>query len=123
MRKFLIVLALLVPLGGCANLQPLFQNYNNPITKQTLYNVENAAIVAFAGLNAYKKSCAQGLIPPTCKDTIAKIQSYTREIPTLLTQLRVFVKNNDQVNARVAYAAITSLISQLQADAAAAGVK
>lgn len=122
MKKLILVIALAAGLSGCANLSLLFQNYNNPIDKQTLYNVENTMIVAFAALSAYKKSCDQGVIAQVCKNNIVRIRVYTQRLPTLMNQLRAFVKQNDQVNARIVYTSITQLVSQLQADAAAAAL-
>lgn len=118
--KKAVAVVLALSLGGCAGLH----NYNNPITKDTLYEVENTMIIAFAALKAYKQSCKAGAIAQVCKNNIIKVQVYSRRIPTLVKQLRGFVKNNDQVNARIVYDSIVTLVNQLQADATAAtGVK
>lgn len=125
MRKIILAIALTFTLGGCANLQLLTQNYSNPITKETLYDVENGLIVAFAGLNVYKKSCRAGTLPvgqASCDATVGRIQVYTRQLRPLLAQLRTFVKQNDQVNARVVYMAITGLVAGFREEAARSNV-
>lgn len=114
----IVAMALLVGLGGCAQLQQATNfatvGVANPITKTQLYEIENGATVAIAGLNAYKQTCISGAIPDTCKTTIRTIQVYTRQIATLLPTLRNFVRQNDQVNAPIVYNTITNLISQVK---------
>lgn len=122
----IIALALVLSLGACAQLQTaekfITGSVSNPVTKTQLYEVENGAIVVFAGLNAYKATCVRGAIPPSCKLTIAAIQAYTRQIPPQLKVLRVFVKGNDQVNAMLVYNTITQLLANAKATASASGV-
>ncbi len=128
-------LSLSIALGGCGTLGntlagvgtaltglPLTTSVANPITKDRLNQLEEAAILVFAGLNAWKKSCINGVIPATCKQQIAIVQTYTRQIPPYLAQLRLFVKTNDQVNAAVLFDNILSLIRTAQSQAAANGV-
>lgn len=128
MKKLLLAAVLALGLAGCqtlTNVQTAIQlatiDYANPITKKTLYNVESGIVVVFAGLNAYKKSCKAGLIADNCKDTIAKVQVYTRKLPPLLNDLRGFVKNNDQVNAHIAYTTIVQIVNDVKAIAVAGG--
>lgn len=128
MRKGLIALALAAGLSGCAGVPGTLFNIAtksvaNPVTKDDLYQVENAMTVAFAALEAYKKSCVAGAVGSGCKGIITKIQVYTRQIPPLLTQLRGFVKNNDQVDAATVYDQIETLIANFKAAAAANGVE
>jgi len=123
-RTLLLATALSAPLANCAQLQTAldvasFTNASiaNPVTPAMLNNLENAAIVVFAGLNAYRSSCVQGAIPPSCKTVIRQLQVYTRQIPPLLTQLRTFVRTNDQVNAVIVYNNIAQLVASLKAQA------
>lgn len=95
----------------------------NPVTKNDLYAVENSMIVAFAGLNAYKKTCVRGAIAPSCRGVIAKLQVYTRQVPPILDNLRDFVKNNDQVNAKIAYNTVKQLLADFKTTAAANNVQ
>lgn len=133
MRKILLAFALATALGGCAGLSNFVSkvetvihlgtaSVNNPITKTRLNQMESAVIVVFAGLNGWKTTCVQGLIPPSCKDQIAQVQVYTLKIPPYLVQLRTFVKTNDQVSASTVWNQIIALIDQVQADAAKNGV-
>lgn len=129
MRRIIIVLGLALALSGCATAQKLFEaattvtaSVNNPVTPTMLYNVENGMIVAFAALNAYRSSCQQGLIPPSCRAIIARIQAYTRRLPPMIAELRRFVRTNDQVNAIIAYNLVVTLIQDFRAEATASGI-
>lgn len=128
MKKLLIVPLLCLSLGGCASLQAIgtaFQlgtaSATNPVTKDRLYEIETTISLVFSGLNAWKKTCVQGLINATCKDQIAAVQVYTRQIPPYLRQLRVFVKTNDQVNASVVFNTLTTLVTTVRTQAAQSG--
>jgi len=126
MKKLIILLALVLPLGACANSQLgqfLTTGVANPVTKQGLYDFENGMILAFAGLNVYKKSCIAGAIPAGCRDVIVKLQAYTRQIPAELKVVRGYVKNNDTVNAQLAWATLNDLMTNFKAQAAANGVQ
>lgn len=128
MKSVALALVLATSLGGCQffkNVETAFvlgtASVANPVTKDRLFQLENAAILAFSGLEAWKTSCAQGLIPPSCKAQIGEVQFYTRQIPTYRDQLRVFVKKNDQVNATIMFNEITGLIDKAKAQAATSG--
>lgn len=128
MKKLFLAAVLSLSLAGCVTFQDIqtaFQlgtaSITNPVTKTRLNEMESAITIVFAGLKAWKSSCAQGLIPASCRVQIAQVQVYTRQIPPYLTQLRNFVKNNDQVNATVVFNQITSLIGTVKSQAAAAG--
>jgi hypothetical protein len=126
MKNIAAVLLLAFGLAGCAQLQTAFNaigtataSISNPVTPDMLNNVENGAIIAFAGLKAYKQSCANGAIPQSCRATIQKIQVYTRRLPPLLATLRAFVRSNDQVNAVIAYNTVLQLTADFKSVATA----
>lgn len=123
MKKLLLVITMALALSGCANLREAFREYNNPISKEMLYTAENTAVVAFAALKAYKASCQAKAIPQSCREVVAAIQVKTRQIPPYLKALRKFVKENDQVNAKVVYIAITDLLREVRAIADVNGIK
>jgi hypothetical protein len=129
MRKLILCAVLALGLAGCSTLDNIktaislgTASVTNPVTKTRLNQIESAATIVFAGLGAWKKSCQQGLLPETCKQQIAEVQVYTRQIPPYLTQLRGFVKNNDQVNATIVFNQVTQIIAQVKSQAASSGV-
>lgn len=117
MRK-IAVLFVVLWLGACANLASV----TNPVTPQMLNTAENTMIVIFAGLNAYKESCAQKIIPDSCRGVIAEMQSYTIRVPALLGTARRLVRSGDQINAITAYNELINLMTSLRQQAAAKGV-
>lgn len=128
MKKTLLALTLCLSLGGCLTLQEVETGLTlgtasvaNPVTKDRLNQIESTAILVFTGLKAWRTSCVQGLIPDTCKQQIRTVQIFTKQIPPYLTELRMFVRNNDQVNAGVVFNTITDLIGKAKATAASAG--
>jgi hypothetical protein len=136
MKKTALVLtlALAIPLGGCAETMAKLRNLGsvvsvatktitNPVTPADLYNIESGFSIALSGLEAYKQSCIKGVAEVTCRDHIAAIQVYTRQLPPMLSQLRGFVRNNDQVNAVVVYNQVVTLINNFRTAAANVGVE
>lgn len=135
MHKILAVI-LTLALGGCASIPglPSLQSLQtavqlgtasvaNPVTPERLEQAENALVLVFTGLNAWKASCRNNVIPAGCRAQIASVQVYTRKLPPLLAELRVFVRKNDQVNAFVAFNTFTSLIATVKTQAAQNGVE
>ncbi len=129
MKRIILALTLSVALAGCATIQAVetaFQlgtaSVANPVTRDRLNQMESAVTLVFAGLNAWKKSCQQALINADCKAQIGEVQVYTRQIPPYLTQLRTFVKTNDQVNATVVFNSLVSLVGTVKTQAAARGI-
>jgi uncharacterized protein YceK len=129
MRNLVLILAVIfsTALSGCAEVsrvtEALTVGVQNPVTKQDLYQIENGMIIAFAGLNAYKRVCVQGVIDQSCRDVIRTLQVYTRQLPALLANARTFVRSGDQINARVAYNALLDVYNRFRSIATANNVK
>lgn len=133
MKKIIIIVSLALSLGACATL-PSIQSIEtavqlgtasvaNPVTPKRLEQAENALVLVFTGLNAWKASCKNEVIPPSCRDQIAAAQVYTRKLPPIMAELRVFVRNNDQVNAFIAFNTFANLIAIVKTQAAQNGVE
>lgn len=130
MKKLFLAIVIAFSVAGCAQVQKsldvisgIVVGVNNPVGKNELYALENSMIVAFAGLNAYKRACIAGAVGSGCRDVIKRLQVHTRKIPPALTRLRAFVKNNDQVNALTAYSEVKAMIDIFKAEATANGVR
>lgn len=133
MKKIIAISLLALSLGGCAGVTEKFQiigagislatkSIANPVTKNEEAQIELALDAAIDVLRAYKQACIQGTVDKNCKANIAQIQVYTRQIKPLVAQLRIFVDNNDQINASVVYNQLTSLYSNVKSVAANLGV-
>ena len=135
MRNIILAITLALSLAGCAGIPGLpslesiqtavrlgTTSVDNPVTPERLDQAENALILVFTGLNAWKSSCKNGALPAECIDQIASVQVYTRKLKPLLAEARRFVRNNDQVNAFVAFNALTHLIAAVRTQAAKNGI-
>lgn len=135
-RNMAVVLALLAVgpvLGACQHggfvervqqvAQIVTKSYDNPVTTNDLYAGETLLNAAIKELNRYKSLCARGAVDSNCRSNVAAIQIYTRQIPPLLMQVRAFVRENDQVNARVAWNEFVRLKDNLLSAAEAVGIK
>lgn len=134
LMRFAIAAAVALSLAGCAALDPggvsilkggssFTAPIQQPITRKMYRNVSNSLILVAVGLNIYKSKCEAGSIDASCEAAIAKIQGYTQQAKPVLKNLRIFVRQNDQVNARVAYNTITGLLADIRTTAAANGVQ
>jgi len=129
MRKLILAVICSLALAGCSvqgaldTVKTAVTGIENPVSKSDLYNFENGMIIAFAGLNAYRQACELGSVGASCKDVIRQMQVYTKRIPAVLRTARVFVKQNDQVNAKVAFATLRQLMADFKAIASANNVK
>ena len=128
MKKLVLAGALALALGGCAQLQAVgtaltigTTTITNPVTPTRLNQMESAVTLVFAGLLTWKDACIRGAIPASCKQQIAAVQLYTRQIPPYLAQLRSFVKTNDQVNAVAVFNNLANLVDTIKSQAAAGG--
>jgi len=130
MKKLIVIGLLALSLGGCAQLQAVgtgvslaTKSVANPVTKQELYEIEASIQIAVVALRTYRKACEQNAVDSACRANIRAIQPYTRGLVPLLTQLRSFVKQNDQVNAWVAYNQLVTLYTNLKSTATNLGMK
>lgn len=129
MLKIVIAAFVTLSLAGCATLDAVTTGISlatksiaNPVTKSEEAQVELALDTAVQALMVYKKACVAGSADKNCRANIAQIQAYTRQVPALITQLRGFVDNNDQVNATVVYNQLTALYANVKNAAASLGV-
>ena len=129
MRRIFAFMAIVLTLGGCAQLQTL-QNVakfatatiTNPVTKEMEAQIELGFDAALQVLLAYRRACIAGTADINCRRNIEVIQPYTRQAKPLIAQMRGFVDNNDQVNATVAYNQLVALYGNLKRSAAEVGM-
>jgi hypothetical protein len=133
MKKLLIIPFLALSLSGCAGFTQFVQtaettlslttkSVQNPVTKNDLYAIETTTNGAFKLLNQYRAACIAGNADVNCKDNIRKIQAYTRLLPPYVSQLRTFVKSNDQINASVVYNELIAVYAKAKTTATQLGV-
>lgn len=84
MRKFILVLALLV--AGCATVP-------NPVTQSRMDVVNASWGGALALMVAYRDSCAQRLLPPSCRTVVFKMQAAAPPVQNAVIRARAFAAN------------------------------
>lgn len=129
MRKIILAIGLALTVAGCAQIQAITGGISlatatieNPVTPTKEGEIELALDSAVQVLKTYKKACIAGTADKNCRDNIAQIQAYTRQIKPMVAQLRGFVDNNDQVNAVVVYNQLTTLYTNMKVAATSLGV-
>lgn len=102
--KKVLALALTISLAGCAGL-----SIQNPISTTTLAQAESTYGIALSAAVAYRNSCAQKLIPSTCRATVQKIQVYGASAQSAMLKARNFVRANPTLDpsAMISAASIT----------------
>lgn len=130
MKRLVLVGALGLALfaGGCSTLSNIgtgisiaTASVTNPVTPAREAQIEGVVDTAIAALNGYRHACIQGTADKQCRNNIAAIQKYTRQMPPLLTQLRGFVDNNQQLNAVAVYNQLLALYTNFKTTAANLG--
>ena len=129
MKRIILALTLSLSLAGCANLQAITDGISlatksiaNPVTPAEEAQVEVALDAAIDLLKAYKRACVAGTADVNCKANIAQIRAYTIQVKPLVAQLRLFVDNNDQINAAVVYNELRALYVNVKATATQLGI-
>jgi hypothetical protein len=129
MKRLLLVGVVAFGLAGCTTLANIgtgislvTKSVTNPVTKAEEAQIEIAADGAVHLLQTYKADCAKGIADKNCRSNVAQIQVYTRKMAPLLSQLRSFVDDNDQINASVVYNQLAALYTSAKSIASAAGV-
>lgn len=125
MRKILapLLVAATLALGGCATLERvvglpagvLTTTINNPVGPKELADIERAYQGAIGIVNVYVELCrSRQLARASCRPVVVRIQGYVGQAHAALVQLRVFVRNNDTINAMSALAAVRQAIANFQ---------
>lgn len=129
MRKFLVMAAVALSLGGCAEFKALSgtialgtTSVSNPITPAREAQIEAAIDIAVKAMVSYRRACLAGHADVNCRQNIRMAQPYTIQVKALVLQLRRFADENDQVNAAAVFRQIMPIYESMKSIAATAGV-
>jgi hypothetical protein len=128
MKKLVLALALLVPLTGCAGISKRLIGFDitastaNPVTPAMLGEIEEGLSAATAGLLTYRRLCIAGQSRRTLSRQHPHHPGYTKQAKPLILALRRFVRENDQVNAVVAFNTLRDIVLQIKSTRATMGV-
>ena len=120
--KKIIILAFALSLTACAGMNKslleggtsVLVEAANPITAERLYQIEASLSTAASAAIVYRRSCLTGALPRSCRAIVEKIRGYSSTARLMLTRLRVFVRQNDQVNAIKVFLVVQSVITDLR---------
>lgn len=122
MKKLIIILTLALSLGACAGMpksvldggSSIIASTSNPVTRERLYQIEASLSTVASAAIVYRRSCLQGNLPASCRATVEKIRGYSSTARAMVKRLRVFVRENDQVNAIRVLIELQGVISDLR---------
>lgn len=98
--KWLAGPLLALSLAGCAGTLP------NPVTADRVTTIKSGYGIALAAAVAYRDSCAQRLIPSSCRTIVPQIVAANRKVEVVLSRLDSVQKLGPSVDA-------TDVINQL----------
>ena len=105
--KKLIPLALLLLLAGCASIP-------NPVTSDRLTAIKSGYGIALSAAVAYRDSCAQRLIPPSCRLIVPKIVLANRKVEIALSRLESVRRLGPTVDAGEAIGQLSDAVNDLK---------
>lgn len=122
MKKFLI-LALVLNLGACAQVQKFKDEIVATVTPTNINKVQDAYGAALALAVGYRDLCQRKVIDKSCWNVIAMLQPYENKAYNAVTAARNFVTANPNLDATSLLNAALSEISALRTAEANNGVQ
>jgi hypothetical protein len=128
MRKFLILAAVGLSLGGCATGPKL--NLNSSVSLNTMQSIEAAYGIALSGERAYKALplCKTGTVatvtaPCARRSVVVNLQAADLEAMSAIQKANTFIKTYPTVDASNVISAAATAVGDLQALLAKNGVQ
>lgn len=132
MKRYLVILAVALSLGGCAGtpvgdaLRVVTQTITNPVGATDIYRVKNAYAAALSVVVSYREYCwarpyavlmADPVSKPICekrRQVVRVAQSARRKARGALTAAENFIANNPTLNAATAVQAAWTAVADFQ---------
>jgi len=93
MKRIIAIAALGLLLSGCVNGRTIFGSWQNPVTQSRIDLVNASWGTALSLANGYRETCAQRIIPSSCRTVVAKMQAVVPTIQAKVVRARAFAKN------------------------------
>lgn len=131
MKKLLVIPLMLaaLALAGCANTKSIFAGGSSitatvptPVGKRELAAIWNTYGLVLSGARTYKRLCAAGTVPASCREVIVQLQGYDRKAYAALTTASNFVRDNPTISAVSALGAARQAVADFQTVAITNGV-
>lgn len=105
MKALMLVGALLV--SGCAT-------YQNPVTADRLTTIKSGYGIALSAAVAYRDSCAQRLIPPSCRMIVPQIVAANRKVEIALARLNSLKQLGPTIDTSQAIDQLSGAVNDLK---------
>lgn len=119
MNKILIVTALAVSIGGCAQIQKALTPQTNPVNTTNLYEGELLFDGTVKTFNELKGLCAQRVLPSKCRTYVIQGQSLIGKAYAADKAAQSFVTNNPTLDATNVVQAFINILNTFQATTSA----
>lgn len=113
MKRFAVALFAL-SLGGCATIEKLAQGIPNPVSADRVVLIKSGYGVALSAAVAYRDSCAQRLIPPSCRTIVPQIVLANRKVEVALARLESLRKLGPTIDLTEAIGALSDAVNDLK---------
>ena len=113
--KRILSLVIVLLVAGCATLQ-------NPITADRLTTIKSGYGIALSAAVAYRDSCAQRLIPPSCRLIVPQIVNANRKVEVALARLNSLKQLGPTIDVTQAIDQLSGAVNDLKVIIPAGGV-
>lgn len=121
MNRILIVAAIALSVGGCAQIQKALTPQANPVSATNLYEGELVFDGAVKTFNELKGLCAARVLPSKCRTYVIQGQSLIGKSYAADKAAQNFVTNNPTLDATNVVQAFINILSDFQATVTALG--
>lgn len=107
MRKILIACSVALSLAACATIQ-------NPVTGDRLTAIKSGYGIALSAAVAYRASCVQRLIPPSCRTVVPQLVSANRKVEIAMARLEQLRQLGPTIDATQAINQLSDAVNDLK---------
>ncbi len=97
-------------LSGCA----AFAQITNPVTKDRVIVVKEGLAIAKIGAAAYRDSCDQRIIPPSCRTVVAQLVKANRKADILMARVDALRKLGPSINLDQALGQLSDAVNDFK---------
>jgi len=114
MKKLLVIVALAISLGGCANgkLVNIFASTPNPVSQTNIDQADLAYDGALKTFNKLKDLCARRVISNKCRPIVKSAQAYIPKIEDARQTAERFIMANPTLDATSVVSAFITLVNK-----------
>lgn len=107
MKKLLVGVLFALCLSACATLP-------NPVTGDRVVTIKSGYGIALSAAVAYRSSCEQRLIPPSCRTVVPQIVAANRKVQVALARLESLRKLGPTIDLTEAIGQLSDAVNDLK---------